>query len=58
MKPDNERAELEAARDAAERQSVAAEEIWYEAGVARRLAAKKYNEAALAVYNYDAAQGE
>ena len=56
MRTDDERAELVAARDAAERQFMEADRMYQEAAWARRLAQRKNNNAALAVYNYDAAQ--
>ena len=58
MRKDDERAELVAARDAAERNKEAADALYHEAWVARRDAVRVFNEASLAVYHYDAAQGE
>jgi hypothetical protein len=53
---ERERERLVALRDAAERQHVAASNIHYEALLARRLAARKYNNACMSVYDFDVAQ--
>ena len=58
MRKDDERAELVAARDAAERNKESADTLYHGVWVARRDAVRVFNEASLAVYHYDAAQGE
>tara|TARA_R110000850_G_C9620694_1_gene430937 strand:+ start:306 stop:485 length:180 start_codon:yes stop_codon:yes gene_type:complete len=58
MRKDDERAELVAARDAAERNKDSADTLYHGVWVARRDAVRVFNEASLAVYHYDAAQGE
>tara|TARA_R110002126_G_scaffold186765_1_gene335364 strand:+ start:585 stop:764 length:180 start_codon:yes stop_codon:yes gene_type:complete len=57
MRKDDERAELVAARDAAERRFRRAELIAAEAVTARREACAAYNNACMGVYNFDVAQG-
>ena len=56
MSEDNERAELVALRDAAERNKDSADTLYHGVWVARRDAVRVFNDAALAVYHYDAAQ--
>ena len=56
MSEDNERAELVALRDAAERNKDSADTLYHGVWVARRDAVRVFNEASLAVYHYDAAQ--
>ena len=52
-----ERERLVALRDAAERQGLAADHIYHEAWVARRDAVQAFNRAAMAVYDFDVANG-
>jgi hypothetical protein len=56
MRKDDERAELVAARDAAERRYKRAKFIAAESVTARQEACSEYNNACMDVYNYDVAQ--
>lgn len=56
MRKDDERAELVASRDEAERIYALANRLAHESITARNVSCKTYNDACMAVYDYDVAQ--